>query len=142
MNSHGSNYRMKEVMSELENKIEREVVRQLEEYFRGKRKEFELPLDITGTPFEISVWRELMKIPYGETVTYSDIACRIGRENAVRAVANAIGRNPLHIIIPCHRVTAKNGLGGFKAGIKNKIYLLELEKRFTIDSCPQKKSSF
>lgn len=105
--------------------------RQLEEYFQGKRKIFELPLRYGGTEFQRQVWEALLAIPYGETVSYQEIARRVGRERAVRAVGTAIGRNPLGIVIPCHRVIGKDGgLHGFGGGLENKKMLLELEERW------------
>ena len=108
----------------------RETCRQLDEYFQGKRKEFDLPLAYAGTPFQESVWRELQKIPYGETRSYEDIAVGIGNPKAVRAVGQANNRNPILLLIPCHRVIHKNGdISGFACGIETKKYLLELERR-------------
>ena len=105
--------------------------RQLEEYFQGKRKIFELPLRYGGTEFQRQVWEALLTIPYGETVSYQEIARRVGRERAVRAVGTTIGRNPLGIVIPCHRVIGKDGgLHGFGGGLENKKMLLELEERW------------
>jgi methylated-DNA-[protein]-cysteine S-methyltransferase len=101
---------------------------QLDEYFRGDRREFELSLALHGTPFQLEVLNALLKIPYGETCTYQDIAIGIGREKAVRAVGAANGRNPLPIVIPCHRVIGADGsLTGFGGGLDVKKYLLELE---------------
>ena len=107
-----------------------ETCRQLDEYFQGKRTEFDLPLAYAGTPFQESVWRELQKIPYGETRSYEDIAVGIGNPRAVRAVGQANNRNPILLLIPCHRVIHKNGdISGFACGIETKKYLLELERR-------------
>lgn len=104
-------------------------LRQLEEYFSGKRCTFDLPLHLVGTPFQKKVWRQLMKIPYGQTVSYAELARRIGRPKAYRAVANACGQNPLPIIVPCHRVIASGGkLGGYSGGLKRKRWLLRHEK--------------
>lgn len=101
---------------------------QLDEYFRGDRSEFNLSLAPHGTPFQLDVLNALLKIPYGETRTYQDIAISIGRDKAVRAVGAANGRNPLPIVIPCHRVIGANGsLTGFGGGLDVKKYLLELE---------------
>lgn len=105
-----------------------ESARQLEEYLSGKRKSFNLPLDVTGTPFQKSVWKELKKIPYGKTSSYKDIAQRIKNAKAVRAVGSANGKNPLCIIVPCHRVIAHDGgLGGYSGGPEIKKRLLKLE---------------
>ena len=111
-------------------KILAETVRQLEEYFVGKRKNFRLPVDVTGTEFQRRVWAELSKIPYGETRSYKDIACALKNEKAVRAVGTANGRNPISIVVPCHRVIGANGtLAGFAGGLTTKAKLLEHEKR-------------
>lgn len=102
---------------------------ELTEYFAGKRKEFDLPLHMTGTEFQIKVWRELCRIPYGETRCYEDIAKAVGNPKACRAVGGANNKNHILILIPCHRVIGKNGsLVGFGGGIDVKKYLLELEQ--------------
>ena len=103
---------------------------QLAEYFAGTRTEFDLPLHPVGTPFQISVWQELARIPYGVTNSYGDIAKRIDRPRAMRAVGAANGRNPLPIVVPCHRVIGSNGsLTGFGGGLPTKEFLLALEGR-------------
>lgn len=103
--------------------------RQLTEYFAGKRKAFDLPIRLNGTPFQQIVWKGLQQIPYGETLSYADLARQIGRNKAARAVGNANHHNPLMIIIPCHRVVASNGkMGGYAGGIARKAWLLEKEK--------------
>jgi len=103
--------------------------KELKEYFAGKRQEFTVPLSPMGTPFQMSVWQTLQKIPYGETVSYAKESQMLGRPTAVRAVANANGKNPIAIIIPCHRVIASGGgLGGYSGGIWRKEFLLKLEK--------------
>lgn len=108
----------------------RKACLQLDEYFQGKRERFDLPLGYAGTPFQESVWRELQNIPYGETRSYEDIAVKIGNLKAVRAVGQANNRNPILLMIPCHRVIHKNGdISGFACGIETKKYLLELEGR-------------
>lgn len=105
-----------------------EAVRQLEEYFAGQRREFDLPLHLTGTEFQVRVLEELQRIPYGETTSYGDIAERIGRPKAMRAVGAANGRNPIPIVIPCHRVIGSGGaLTGFGGGLDTKAALLRLE---------------
>lgn len=105
---------------------------QLNEYFNGTRNSFDLKIDINSSPFNETVWQALTKIPYGETTTYSDFANKINKPNAVRAVASAIGKNPLNIVIPCHRVIGKDGqLRGYRGGFEMKQSLLELESRHT-----------
>lgn len=106
-----------------------QAVRELTEYFEGKRKSFDLPLDALGTPFQQRVWEELKKIPYGKTLSYMEIAKKIESQGAVRAVGSANGRNPLCIVVPCHRVIAANGqLGGYSGGLNVKERLLLFEK--------------
>lgn len=103
---------------------------QLEAYFKGELREFNLPIHVKGTPFQLAVWNALKELPYGTTVSYSDIAKRIGRPKAVRAVGAAIGANPILAIIPCHRVIGKNGkMTGFRSGIPMKEFLLQLEHK-------------
>ncbi len=102
---------------------------ELVEYFSGSRKEFSIQSIAKGTPFQESVWRELVKIKYGETASYADIANRIGNPKAVRAVANANARNPLSIIVPCHRIIGSNGkLTGYAGGLWRKEWLLNREQ--------------
>lgn len=105
-----------------------EVASQLGEYFAGRRRAFDLPLDFSGTEFQKKVWSALLTIPFGETRTYLQIAEQIGARKAVRAVGAANGRNPISIVAPCHRVIGSNGaLTGFAGGLTNKQYLLALE---------------
>ena len=107
---------------------------QLGEYFSGKRKSFDLPLQFDGTEFQVSVLKALQDIPYGETVSYGEIARRIGKPKAVRAVGAANGRNPLPIVLPCHRVIGSSGdLTGFGGGLDTKEALLRLEAEHTQD---------
>jgi methylated-DNA-[protein]-cysteine S-methyltransferase len=102
---------------------------QLDEYFKGKRKLFDLPLSLKGTDFQRSVWEALQKVPYGETCCYVDIAERIGRPKACRAVGMANNRNPIVIIVPCHRIIGKDSsLTGYGGGLDIKKHLLDLEK--------------
>jgi methylated-DNA-[protein]-cysteine S-methyltransferase len=102
---------------------------QIKEYFEGKRKQFKLPLVMHGTEFQMAVWQALQNIPYGETRSYKEIAANIGRPKAVRAVGMANNRNPISIIVPCHRVIgADGGLTGYGGGLPLKQYLLELEQ--------------
>lgn len=107
---------------------------QLSEYFAGTRKEFDLPLQLSGTEFQVSVLEALQDIPYGETTSYGTIAKRIGRPKAVRAVGAANGRNPIPIVVPCHRVIGSTGdLTGFGGGLDTKEALLRLEAEHTQD---------
>ncbi|WP_028111489.1 methylated-DNA--[protein]-cysteine S-methyltransferase [Ferrimonas kyonanensis] len=101
---------------------------QFEEYAQGRRHQFDLPLDMRGTAFQQQVWQALMTIPYGETCAYSDIAERIGRPKSVRAVGAANGRNPVAVVVPCHRVIGKDGsLTGYAGGVELKLALLDHE---------------
>jgi methylated-DNA-[protein]-cysteine S-methyltransferase len=107
-----------------------EVIRQLQAYFRGELREFDLPLAMEGTEFQLRVWNALRTIPYGETVSYAQLAERIGNPKAVRAVGLANGSNPIPIIVPCHRVIGSDGsLTGFGGGLSTKKMLLELENK-------------
>ena len=104
---------------------------QLDEYFAGKRKKFDIPIKLDGTDFQINVWKELLKIPYGETCSYLDIAKRIGNPNASRAVGMANNKNKIIIIVPCHRVIGSNKkLVGYACGLDVKEKLLELEREY------------
>jgi len=115
------------MMSESSLLLER-AVQQLEEYFAGMRKSFDLPLSVYGTTFEKDVWRALAAIPFGETKSYGQLAAHLGRPGGARAVGRACARNPLLIVVPCHRVIAANGaLTGFAAGLPAKKMLLQLE---------------
>lgn len=108
-----------------------EAARQLGEYFAGQRQRFALPLSPAGTPFQRSVWCALQEVTYGQTASYRDIASRIGKPNACRAVGMANHRNPLPILIPCHRIIASDGsLTGYAGGLAAKEFLLKLEKTF------------
>jgi methylated-DNA-[protein]-cysteine S-methyltransferase len=110
------------------------VFKQLKEYFSRQRKEFDLPLEILGTEFQKKVWDELKKIPYGETISYGELANRMGDKNLMRAVAAANGANPIPIIIPCHRVIGSDGsLTGYGGGLDVKQKLLELEGSWSLD---------
>jgi methylated-DNA-[protein]-cysteine S-methyltransferase len=105
-----------------------EAERQLNDYFAGKLRKFSLRFDFAGTEFQKEVWRALAAIPFGETRSYGDIARQIGRPKAVRAVGAANGRNPISIIVPCHRVIGSNGkLTGFAGGLETKAFLLKAE---------------
>lgn len=104
---------------------------QFDEYLRGKRRAFDFPYSFEATRFQRKVFSIVQSIPYGSTMTYSEVARTLGNVSAARAVGNALGRNPLHVIIPCHRVTATSGIGGFcpTAGTGWKAFLIDLEKR-------------
>jgi methylated-DNA-[protein]-cysteine S-methyltransferase len=105
-----------------------EAAEQIESYLLGERRSFELSLDIEGTPFQREVWAELQKIPYGVTLSYKELAIRLNKPKAFRAVGTANGRNPLTLIIPCHRVIASDAsLGGYSGGLDRKSWLLRLE---------------
>ena len=104
-------------------------VRQLKAYFAGELHEFDLALELEGTPFQRNVWRELQKIPYGETISYGELARRVGNPKGSRAVGHANGLNPIPIVVPCHRVIGSNGkLTGFGGGLPTKEKLLSLER--------------
>jgi methylated-DNA-[protein]-cysteine S-methyltransferase len=105
-----------------------ETRKQLTQYFAGDRKKFDLPFDLTGTPFQVKAWKTLTRIPYGKTISYSEQAKAMHKAKAFRAVGSANGKNPIPIIIPCHRVIASNGgLGGYSLGLKMKRQLMKLE---------------
>lgn len=109
----------------------KDAVDQLHEYFIGERKEFTVDLDLEGSAFQLKVWSELIKIPYGKTISYHDLAKRIGNPAAFRAVGGANATNPVSVIIPCHRVLGANGrLVGYAGGLKRKKWLLEHEHAF------------
>jgi methylated-DNA-[protein]-cysteine S-methyltransferase len=108
----------------------REIVEELQEYFEGKRTHFDLPLDIQGTPFQVAVWNELLKIPYGSTCSYIDIARSLGKPGAARAVGMANHENAIAVVIPCHRVVGSDGsLTGYAGGLYIKQQLLSIEKQ-------------
>jgi methylated-DNA-[protein]-cysteine S-methyltransferase len=110
------------------NLVAEQAISELNEYFQGTRRDFTIPTELHGTPFQKSVWEQLRPIPHGKTKAYADIAQEIGNPAAVRAVGGAIGKNPVSIIIPCHRVIGKNGsLTGFGGGLERKKWLLEHE---------------
>ncbi len=105
------------------------TIAQLEQYFAGRRTDFDLDLDLAGTPFERRVWDAVRAIPYGETATYAEIAGRLGSPSACRAVGRANGRNPIAVIVPCHRVVGSDGsLTGYAGGLEMKRALLDLER--------------
>ena len=121
-------------LARLENgETSRTLIKQLDEYFDGKRKEFDVPTLLIGSDFQKAAWASLTKIPYGETISYKEEAERIGAPNAWRAIGNANRSNPLAIIRPCHRVVGTNGeIGGYSGGKEAKRFLLELERRNSI----------
>ena len=115
----------------LPNQVAMQAVHQLLEYFSGRRTCFDLPLSPKGTPFQQQVWQELCRIPYGQTRTYGEIAAAIGKPGAARAVGMACNRNPIWLLIPCHRVVSKDGsLTGYAGGLDMKRRLLELEQTY------------
>lgn len=108
--------------------ILRECTKQLIEYFKGQRRKFDLPVDVQGTEFQRKVWRELSRIPFGQTISYGELARRVKNGKASRAVGSANGKNPIGIIVPCHRVISADGtIGGYAGGIRMKQKLLALE---------------
>ncbi|GAA0863802.1 methylated-DNA--[protein]-cysteine S-methyltransferase [Paraclostridium tenue] len=113
-------------------KILKEVIKQLQEYFNGERKNFDIKFKLKGTKFQEKVWNALTDIPYGETVSYKYIATKIGNEKAVRAVGNTNGRNIINIVVPCHRVIGANkSLTGYGGGLDKKSWLLQHEEKFS-----------
>jgi methylated-DNA-[protein]-cysteine S-methyltransferase len=105
----------------------KEAASQLEEYFARERTEFDVAMELDGTPFQRDVWAELSRIPYGETISYGELARRVGRPKGPRAVGQANGKNPIPIMVPCHRVLASNGIGGYGGGLPMKRALLAVE---------------
>jgi methylated-DNA-[protein]-cysteine S-methyltransferase len=107
---------------------------QLQEYFAGRRRQFGIPIHLQGTPFQMKVWNALLEIPLGSTVSYGELAGRIKRKNAVRAVGAAVGRNPVSVIVPCHRVIGSGGsLTGYAGGLERKRALLDLEAAINLN---------
>jgi methylated-DNA-[protein]-cysteine S-methyltransferase len=119
-----------EMKNDVRQPILLETERQLKEYFEGKRQEFSIPLDMRGTAFQKNVWEALLAIPFGETRSYGQLAKQLGRPSAARAVGGASGRNPLSIVVPCHRVIGASGeLTGFAGGLGAKERLLKIESQ-------------
>ena len=119
-----------EAFGERDDSVAAEVVRQLDEYFAGERTSFDLRLAPQGTEFQREVWAALAEIPYGQTVTYGELAAELGRPKAARAVGAATGRNPISIVIPCHRLVGSAGaMTGYAGGVETKVVLLALERR-------------
>ncbi len=120
---------LKEKQLDRQNDITRLCVQQLKEYFSGKRRDFTCPFWLKGTDFRLKVWQATMQIPWGKVITYKNLAMSIGNPRSYRAVANALGANPLPIIVPCHRVIASDGtIGGYSPGVEIKKWLLTLEE--------------
>lgn len=112
----------------LEDEILKRTVKELDEYFAGKRRKFTIPLALEGTSFQKKVWQALLNIPFGKTISYKELAMNIKNEKAIRAVGGANGKNPVSIIVPCHRVIAADGtLGGYSDGLPKKVKLLMME---------------
>ena len=111
-----------------ENELTKKACFEIQEYFEGKRKEFDLKLEFSGTPFQNKVWKELQNVPFGEVISYQELARRICGGKYARAVGGAVHRNPFLLVVPCHRVVGSHGLGGFAYGISSKEYLLNHEK--------------
>lgn len=134
----GENYKrtkLSEPVKDENHPILLQTEKQLNEYFENKRTTFDIPLDFEGTEFQVRVWEALLKIPYGITKTYGELAKILGDIKAVRAVGGALNKNPISIIVPCHRVVGASGeLVGFAGGLKNKSILLDLEQGFTMPS--------
>jgi len=117
-----------DVVEQVHNPALQQCCKELDEYFAGKRKHFDVAIAFSGTSFQHKVWEELLQIPYGKTISYADLAKAAGSPKACRAVGSANGKNPIAIIIPCHRVIASNGeLGGYAHGLEVKKQLLKLE---------------
>ncbi|WP_111884787.1 methylated-DNA--[protein]-cysteine S-methyltransferase [Acinetobacter sp. CFCC 11171] len=128
-NENPNRVRLAALVEDLQHPILLKTAQQLNEYFAGKRQQFDLPLDFEGTAFQQQIWQALLTIPFGETRSYKQIAEQIGNVKAVRAVGAANGKNPISIIAPCHRVVGANGkLVGFAGGLENKEILLKIEK--------------
>jgi len=115
-------------MVQKETEVIKKTKWELDEYFRGVRKEFDIPLKLVGTPFQKMVWEYMRKIPYGKVVSYQELAKRIGKEKAARAVGNACHNNKILILVPCHRVVGKHSLGGFYYDLELKKELISLEE--------------
>jgi methylated-DNA-[protein]-cysteine S-methyltransferase len=129
-NDNPKRVRLGDLVPNNEHPVLLETERQLKEYFQGKRKSFSLKLDLIGTKFQNDVWQALLAIPFGETRSYGQIARQLGNPQATRAVGAANGRNPISIVVPCHRVIGSSGkLTGFAGGLQAKAHLLGLENR-------------
>jgi methylated-DNA-[protein]-cysteine S-methyltransferase len=127
-NDHPKRVKLGILVEDRDHPILLETERQVKEYFQGKRKSFSLKLDLIGTKFQNDVWQALLTIPFGETRSYGQLARQLGNPRAMRAVGAANGRNPISIVVPCHRVIGASGkLTGFAGGLETKAHLLELE---------------
>ena len=125
-----SRVRLSDLIENNQHPVLVETERQLREYFAGQRKEFSMALDMRGTQFQKDVWEALLAIPFGETRSYGQLAKKLGNPQATRAIGAANGRNPISIIVPCHRVIGSSGkLTGFAGGLETKAHLLDLEKK-------------
>ncbi len=122
-----TNPMLKGIEAKEDSKSFKYIITQLDEYFFEGRKKFDIAFKISPTNFRLKVYQEMQKIPYGKSITYSDLAGKVGSPKAFRAVGTACGKNPLPLIIPCHRVKAQSGLGGFTGGLDIKRFLLNLE---------------
>ena len=123
------NFQNKKKQSKEIPRILERALKQLDEYFKGERRKFDLDLSPSGTEFQEEVWKQLIEIPFGSTISYRELAVKIGNKRAVRAVGNANGKNPISIIIPCHRVIGSDGkLVGYGGGIEKKKWLLDFEQ--------------
>ena len=131
-NDKPSRVRLSELVEDEKHPVLAKTEQQLGEYFAGRRKTFSVSLDMRGTPFQKNVWEALLAIPFGETKSYGQLAKQLGNPRATRAVGAANGRNPISIIVPCHRVIGSSGkLTGFAGGLETKAHLLDLEERGT-----------
>lgn len=117
----------KKIPTKTNNLILLAAKKELDDYFMGKLNKFTISVDARGTDFQMKVWKELEQIPFGKTLSYGELAEKVGGKNYARAVGTAVGKNPIAIIIPCHRILAFNGIGGFSGGIKIKQQLLHVE---------------
>lgn len=117
-------------LGDRDDRVQPALREQLPAYFAGELREFDVPVSLTGTPFQQAVWSALRRVPYGTTWTYADLAVALGRPTAVRAVGAANGRNPACLVVPCHRVVGSSGsLTGYAGGVERKAFLLDLERR-------------
>ena len=115
------------------NKISKQAVKELAEYFAGKIEKFSVPIFYTGTAWQNTVWNKLLSVPYGSVISYQDLAAAVGKPKAARAIGQAVNKNPIAIIVPCHRVVGSRGdLVGYAGGLKKKEYLLKLENNYNI----------